>query len=216
MRAALRRAGYTWRRIRRTLRPKRDQKAFDIAQAELLELHRQAAEGELALFYMDESGFSLQPVVPYGWQAPGTHRGNLSGTHHRRLNVIGMLECNGAFDSFVFEGSVDTDVIIASIDAFLRRQRTQLGDLPIVLVLDNASIHDNDEFRQHAVEWHENGLTLKYLPKYSPELNMIENLWRQMKYHWLPLDATESWEALVAAVDDVLRGVGTEYQITFA
>ena len=212
----LRRAGYRWRRIRQTLRSKRDQTAFDIAQQELLELHRQAGEGEMALFYLDESGFSLQPVVPYGWLPPESHRGNLSGTHHRRLNVIGMLECNGDFDSYVFEGSVDSDVIIACIDAFLRRQRPMIGDLPIVLVLDNASIHDSDEFRMHIPEWEEQGLTLKYLPKYSPELNMIEHLWRLMKYHWLDLDATESWENLVAALDDLLKGIGTEYQVTFS
>lgn len=127
-----------------------------------------------------------------------------------------MLECNGAFDSYVFEGAVDTDVIIACVDAFLKRQRQRIGAMPIVLVLDNASIHDNEVFREQAREWHEQGLRLKYLPKYSPELNKIEHLWRMMKYHWLPLDATDTWESLVAAVDNVLKGIGSEYQITFS
>jgi len=127
-----------------------------------------------------------------------------------------MLECNGAFDGYVFEGTVTTDVVIACIDAFVRRQRTELGDLPIVLVLDNASMHANAEVAEAAIEWRKQGLTLKYLPAYAPELNMIEHLWRLMKYHWLPLDATDTWDSLVAAVDTVLKGIGTEYQITYA
>jgi hypothetical protein len=32
-------------------------------------------------------------------------------------------------------------------------------------------------------------LIIKYLPPYSPELNLIEILWRFMKYYWLPFSA---------------------------
>jgi transposase len=42
-------------------------------------------------------------------------------------------------------------------------------------------------------EWREKGLSLFFLPTYSPELNLIEILWRFIKYQWLEIDAYESW-----------------------
>ncbi|MBC6473073.1 MAG: hypothetical protein GDA48_09860 [Hormoscilla sp. GM102CHS1] len=48
----------------------------------------------------------------------------------------------------------------------------------------------------------------------SPELNIIEILWRFIKYEWLNIDAYESWKSLVKAVEDVLQG--GKYKINFA
>ena len=52
--------------------------------------------------------------------------------------------------------------------------------------LDNASINKSREFIRHMPKWVKRGLIIKYLPPYSPELNLIEILWRFMKYDWLP------------------------------
>ncbi|MBC6473319.1 MAG: transposase [Hormoscilla sp. GM102CHS1] len=59
------------------------------------------------------------------------------------------------------------------------------------------------------------GLTIFYLPTYSPELNIIKILWLFIKYEWLNIDAYESYKSLVKAVEDVLQSVG-KYQINFA
>jgi len=45
--------------------------------------------------------------------------------------------------------------------------------------------------------WEEKGFDIFYLPKYSPELNGIEILWRFIKYEWIELDAYKSWTHLV-------------------
>lgn len=208
------RAGYVWRRIRQSLQSKRDQAEFDAAQAELLRLHKKEQQGKLIVCYLDESGFSLQPVVPYGWQRSDSQISCTSNSHHRRLNVIGLLQCNGTFDSYTVEGTITTDVVIACIEQFIERLRESEPDLPVVIVLDNARIHKG-EIEEHRRRWQKQKVRLKYLPTYSPELNMIEILWRRIKYQWLPLEATESWEALVAAVEHILKNIGSEYQITF-
>jgi transposase len=49
----------------------------------------------------------------------------------------------------------------------------------------------------------------------SPELNLIEILWKKIKYEWLPLDCCLSYDSLKKAVFDVLSRFGNEYQITF-
>jgi len=57
---------------------------------------------------------------------------------------------------------------------------------------------------------------VKYLPTYSPELNLIEIVWRFIKYSWLPLWAYLSFKNLKNELQHVLDGMGSEYQITFA
>ena len=49
------------------------------------------------------------------------------------------------------------------------------------LVIDNASIHTSRAVNDKWDEWKEAGLNLFFLPTYSPELNLIEILWRKIK-----------------------------------
>lgn len=49
-----------------------------------------------------------------------------------------------------------------------------------------------------------------------PELNLIEILWRKIKYEWLPFSAYHGLSAMIEALEDILRKFGAEYQITFA
>jgi hypothetical protein len=50
---------------------------------------------------------------------------------------------------------------------------------------------------------------------YSPELNLIEILWRFMKYDWIPFSAYMSLPCLLQAVEDILQRFGTDYTIAF-
>jgi len=59
-------------------------------------------------------------------------------------------------------------------------------------------------------------LIIKYLTTYSPELNLIEILWRNIKYAWLPFSAYQCLNALREALENILKNFGSEYQITFA
>ena len=60
-----------------------------------------------------------------------------------------------------------------------------------------------------------NGVRAMTICPYSPELNLIEIVWRFMKYYWLPISAYASFQSLVAAVEDILNRFGTDYRITF-
>ena len=46
-------------------------------------------------------------------------------------------------------------------------------------------------------EWAERHLEIFELPSYSPELNLIEILWRFIKYEWLDVKAYQGWAAIV-------------------
>jgi hypothetical protein len=49
----------------------------------------------------------------------------------------------------------------------------------------------------------------------ATELNLIEILWRFIKYEWLPLDAYKDWKTFVECLEKILREVGTNYVINF-
>ena len=83
-------------------------------------------------------------------------------------------------------------------------------------MLDQASIHTSAINHEKETEWRENNVVLFWLPTYSSELNLIEILWRFMKFEWIELSAYESWLNLVKYVEKVLIGFGNEYVIDFA
>ena len=62
--------------------------------------------------------------------------------------------------------------------------------------LDNAPMHRSDAFAERIGSWLAYGVAVRFLPPYSPELNLIEILWRRIKYVWLPFDAYQSYDWL--------------------
>jgi transposase len=77
-------------------------------------------------------------------------------------------------------------------------------------------MHTSKLFKSNIQKWEEKGLYLLYLPPYSPELNLIEILWREMKYRWFDLNAFASFEKLWVHVEKLLDGFGGKYDINFS
>jgi transposase len=84
-----------------------------------------------------------------------------------------------------------------------------LRDKPFFWLINPAFLAKQDD-------WAACGVGLHYLPTYSPELNLIEILWRNVKYQWLSLSSYLNYENLKKSVLNVLSGFGSEYLITFA
>ena len=55
---------------------------------------------------------------------------------------------------------------------------------PVVLVEDNGPIHTS-KLTRTALDARKHWLTVEWLPKYAPELNDIEPVWRDLKAHHL-------------------------------
>ncbi len=88
-------------------------------------------------------------------------------------------------------------------------------DKPTVIVVARSSIHTSDAILDKIEEWFERGIIIFELPPYSPQLNLIEILWRFMKYQWIEIDADKTWETFVASVEKILRQFGENYVINF-
>ncbi len=59
------------------------------------------------------------------------------------------------------------------------------------------------------------GLTLLYLPPYSPQLNIIEILWRFMKYIWIDYKAYLSFENYEEYIKMIFAKYGEDFLINF-
>ena len=195
--------------MRKSLKEKRDKQVFDWQFAELEcfeELHKQ---GYIDLFYADASHFSLVPSVRYAWQRKGEEI-LLPSTRTTALSVFGIMSLDCNLHSKVFEGTLNSEKIIATIDEFVQHIRKQT-----ILVIDNARVHHSKIFKAKIKEWREQDLYVYFLPKYSPELNKIEILWRFIKYLWLPFDAYKNIQNIKEHLNEILRNVGTKYYINF-
>jgi transposase len=203
---------YVWKRMRRSSRGKRDEQDFQTAKAHLDKLRAAcgAVDHDFDLIYFDGAGFSLIPSVPYAWQLRGETL-EIQSVHSPRLNVLGFLNLNGSFESYVFEGSIDSEVLIKCFEDYCQRMKK-----PALIVLDNAPIHKSAAFEAQIKRWEGQGLYLLFLPPYCPELNLIEILWRKIKYEWLPFSAYQSFKDLSEALDEVLRGIGSKCRLNFA
>lgn len=212
LRQILKSGDYIWKRMRRSLRAFRDEGEFRAAAAELAQLRADALapNSDFDLWYYDEAGFTLQPSVPYAWQRVG-ERFELAASHGPRQNILGFFNLRQRFHSFAFEGTIDTHTVIHCFDLFSKRRRK-----PALVVIDNAPIHTSEEFEEEIERWEKDDLHIKFLPSYSPELNLIELLWRKVKYDWLPLNAYQSFKTMTNELFEVLRGVGSKYRINFS
>lgn len=199
----------SWHRIKRGVAGQPEPNEYKRKKQELEELKKQEDRGEIDLRYVDETGFCLSSYVPYAWQEKGEEI-TVRTQKSRRINALGFLNRKNDLEVYLFEKSINSDVMIACIDKFC-----ETVEKKTVLVLDNSSIHTSNALLDKQEEWKEKGLTIFFLPTYSPELNIIEILWRFIKYKWLEVDAYSSWKSLVEAVEDIFRNYGEKYIINF-
>lgn len=209
-------ARHRWKRVRRSLKRKRQEDLFRVAQAELNELHEKLRSGtsEFEMWYFDEAGFSLTPSVPYAWQEIGERiELECSGSSGNRQNVLGFLRWDGGdFYCAAFEGRIDSHLVGGCFRQFAADKRSKK---PKLIVLDNAPIHRSEEFEEELEELARWGIFVMFLPPYSPELNLIEMLWKKIKYEWLPMNIYGSFKIMSEGLFEVLKGIGSKYRITF-
>ncbi len=205
----LKAAGLSWHRFRRIVGGAPDQKEYADKQAQLEALKQLEDQGELDLYYLDESGFCLIPYIPYGWQPVG-HTVGIDSQRSQRLNVLGLMTRGNRLQAYVSTQSITSEVVIACINEFFPTVSKRT-----VIVMDQASIHTSDAMQDNLEEWQQRQIELFWLPSYSPQLNLIEILWRFIKYEWIEISAYRSWQTLVEYVEKVLKEFGENYVINF-
>lgn len=133
----------------------------------------EAQNGKCHLLFMDASHFILQPFICALWCVARIFIKASSGRN--RMNVLGTVN---AITKEVFTLSNTTYITAETILAFMKQLREHYVDLPIKIVLDNARYQHCKLVEAAAIELN---ITLLFLPSYSPNLNIIERLWKFTK-----------------------------------
>jgi transposase len=187
---------------------KRNEDAFRAAQVEIEGLRAQAAAGEMVLAYCDEAGFSQVHPNRSAWTPKG-ERHLIEAKRGKRLNVLAaMLSTGELFSAKIWQST--TAEIFAGFIGLLKEH---VGKI-ITIIIDNASIHKAKATKLVMNLLETQGVTLYFLPPYSPELNRIEKLWHLMKYTWMSAKCRDS-KTLETDVDDILDNFGSKYKFSF-
>ncbi len=176
----------------------------------LRELENLSEQEIIDLYYSDESKVSLTPCVPYGWQFPDeevfmpTQKG-------AGLNCFALLKRNNECLIETTTENINSQFVFERLEEL----STKLKKLTVV-VLDNARIHTSNLIKERLAVWQARGLYLFYLPRYSPHLNIVEILWRKLKYEWLSPGDYQAKENLFYQIRLALKAVGQSLLIKFS
>lgn len=162
------------------------------------------------LYYADETRVCLEPCIPYGWQFPDEDV-FMPSAKGKGLNCLGLLSRTNRLMFATTTGSITSRFVFD----YLERLSFTLKK-PTVIVLDNASVHTAKIIREQRKVWEERGLTLFYLPAYSPQLNLIEILWKMLKYYWLKPEDYAEEQLLFYKTTQALAAVGSSLNINFS
>ena len=164
----------------------------------------EAREGRRQVYFVDASHFVLASFL--GWIWCYTRQFVRAASGRQRYNVLGAL--NAVTHELVTE--INTTYINAeSVCALLRKIASAGIMMPITLVMDNARYQRCALVQNLAKEL---GIELLFLPSYSPNLNLIERLWRFIKKQVLYARHYDTFEAFRGAIDGCLSKIETEHR----
>lgn len=132
----------------------------------------EATAGTRHVFVVDAAHFVLGAWLGHLWCLARVLLPTPSGRH--RFNVLGALHAATHQIVTVTNDPYINDVRVELLDKLAR----QFANRPITVVLDNARYQRNKYVMAEAERLR---ITLLWLPSYSPNLNLIERLWKLVK-----------------------------------
>lgn len=169
---------------------------FEFLHEELLPRLEEAKQGQRRVFFVDAVHFVLGSFLGMIWSFARIFVPSSSG--RQRYNVLGAVETRDHdFVSIRTTGSINEDVVCDLLMKIFEAYPQE----PITVVMDNARYQKSRLVVEVAEAL---GVELLYLPPYSPNLNLIERLWRLVKMRCLRNKYFESFGLFTGAIDEFL------------
>ena len=174
-------------------------------------LKAQAEAGDIVLLFGDESEALTHPYLAHAWAKRGADLRVPAPGQAAKVAMLGVLDWTRrglVVRTSRTKRSPDFIALLAEID---RRWGPRPGEAmrPVVLVLDNGPIHTSKATRTALAE-RAHWLTVEWLPKYAPELNDIEAVWRDLKRYHLAHQTFTGPEDLDRAIHDAVAALNAE------
>jgi len=135
-------------------------------------------DDSLEVFFYDEAFFKRESTITRGWYLKGLKNSVDCPVTKEKVGVSGALNPrNGRVHSLIFDGC-DSNTFVYYLGFLLKEYR---GGKKIALILDNASSHKSKLVKEFAESVNDR-LELIYLPPYSPDLNPVERVWKDLRY----------------------------------
>lgn len=174
-------------------------------------LKQQATAGDIVLLYGDESEALTHPYLARAWAKAGADLRIPAPGHAKKVAIL------GSFDHKTRELIVHTaktkrsSDFVAHLEQLDRIYGPKPGQTakPVVLVEDNGPIHTS-KIARAALAARVHWLTIEWLPKYAPELNDIETIWRDLKAHHLAHQTFVDADALDQAIHNAVEALNVE------
>jgi transposase len=166
----------------------------------------EAKKGKRKVFFVDAAHFVMGAYLICLWCLSRVFVKTSSG--RQRYNVLGAID---VFSQDLVTVTNDKYINSDSICELLRKifnSYNYLG-IPITLVLDNAKYQRCQKVFDYA---HEMGVELLFLPTYSPNLNLIERLWKFVKKKCLYAKHYDNFKDFKENIDKCLAGVSNEHK----
>jgi transposase len=162
-----------------------------------------AAAGRGHVYFVDAAHFVFGTFLCCLWSFTRIFVRAASG--RQRFNVLGAW--NAITQELV--SVTNTTVVNTETMCELLRKIAALGLTgPITLVLDNARYQRNATVQALADQL---GITLLFLPSYSPNLNLIERLWRFLKRQAVYGRYHPTFADFQAAIEQTIAGLSTTH-----
>jgi transposase len=169
---------------------------------------RQARRLRRVVCFVDAAHFVHGAFLGYLWCFTRLLIRGPSG--RKRFNVL------GAIDAVTHELTTvvnDTVIDARAVCDLLGKLSARYAGLPLTLVLDNARYQKCEVVRSMAAQL---GIELLYLPSYSPNLNLIERLWKFVKKEVLLCRYYEDFARFQDAIVGCLEGVQGKHKAAIA
>ena len=172
---------------------------LDFLTEELLPRLEEARKGQRRVFFVDAAHFVLGGFLGMIWCFTRIFIRSASG--RQRYSVLGAVETRD-HDLVTIQttGSINAE----SVCELIRTIDAKYPNEPITLVMDNARYQYNAQVQELAATVN---IELLYLPAYSPNLNLIERVWKLVKSKCLRNHYYEDLESFRSAIDSFLHSL---------